>query len=449
MLLVTPAHIRLLDDNSTFVPSILRLAVETTKPWQEFDLLAAVIDRIPQTTSTPSYGTQDSHAADANYSPRKRLEDGFEGISVAILDSEAATPDLWSPKSTSKERETMTIQQRCTISFALPPSPGVRTQLSDISASQPLVKRVLQMPVANTLFQNGRTSTLFAQRWNLQSSQSSTSEHVSSNKTWLPQQTVQMGTVFADEGMRFQLDHHVHSHLVPITPARTITAAMGNIIRKISGENTSAEGVPASEELERAISSAIQRGLIPSQQAGVWALIRPQRYAALDRAAQSQGTVRDLIEYAILSGGRLHKVLSGGGGWGQKHGLLSLDPDSDYSHHHRAFEPSFGGDEDIEAEKREALGEVAKPGDTITFYVYKSPSDADPARLYTPVFLKRNQGAAPTLTFGSLPSTMDAMPEVDTTNAKDNALSKLTVEGNHFGMLSEQGMSIEVIGLIP
>ena len=448
MLLVTPAHIRLLDDNSTFVPSILRLAVETTKPWQEFDLLAAVVDRIPQTRSTPSYRTQDRHAANADCSPRKRLQDGFEGISVAILDSEVATPDLWSPKSTSKERETMTIQQRCTISFALPPSPGVRTQLSDNSASQPLVKRVLQLPVANTLFQNGRTSTLFAQRWNLTSSKSSTSEHVSSNKTWLPQQTVQMGTVFADEGMRLQLDHLVHSHLVPITPARTIAAAMGNIIRKISGENASAEDAPASEELERAIASAIQRGQIPSQQAGVWALIRPQRYTALDRAAQTQGTVRDLIEYAVLSGGRLHKVLSGGGGWGQKHGLLSLDPDSDYIHHHRAFEPSFGDDEDVEAEKREALGEVAKPGDTITFYVYKSPSDADPATFYTRVILKRDQGAAPTLTFGSLPSTMDAMPEVDTTNAKDNPLSRFTVEENHFGMLSEQGMSIEVIGLI-
>ena len=448
MLLVTPTHIRLLDDDSTFVPSLLRLAVEITKPWQEFDLLAAVIDRIPQTRSTQSYGTQDIHAADVDYSPRKRMEDGFEGISVAILDSEAATPDLWSPKSTSKERETMTIQQRCTISFALPPSPGVRTQLSDNSASQPLVKRVLQLPVANTIFQNGRTSTLFAQRWNLQSSKSSTSEHVSSNKTWLPQQAVQMGTVFADEGMRLQLDHLVHSHLVPITPARTITAAMGNIIRKISGENASADDAPASEELERAISSTIQQGQIPSQQVGVWALIRPQRYAALDRAAQSQGTVRDLVEYAILSGGRLHKVLSGGGGWGQKHGLLSLDPDSDYSHHHRAFEQSFGDDEDVEAEKRKALGEVAKPGDTITFYVYKSPSDADPARLHTPVSLNRNQRAAPTLTFGSLPSTMDAMPEVNTTNAEDNALSKLTVEENHFGMLSEQGLSIEVIGLI-
>ena len=448
VLLVTPAHIQLLDDDSTFIPSLLRLVVETTKPRQDFDLVAAVIDRIPQPRSTTPYRLRSSHAAVVDFLPRTQMEDGYEGVSVAVLDSEAAAPDLWLPRKTSNERETMTIQQRCTLSFSLPPSPGVRTQLSDKSVSQPLVKRMLQLPVANTLFQNGKTSTLFAQRWSLHSSGESTSDHVSSKKTWLPQQIVEMGAVFADEGMRLQFDHLVHSHLVPITPARTITAAVGNIVRKISGGDVSAEPVPASEELERAISTAIQQGQIPAQQAGVWALIRPQRYAALDKAAQLQGDVRDVIQYAILSGGRLHQVLSGGGGWGEKHGLLALDPDSDYSHHHRAFEPSFGDDQDLEAENREALGEVAKPGDTITFYVYKSPSFADTANLQTPESWNSNQPAATNLIFGSLPSTMNTMPEVDTTEAEAHAQSELIVQESHFGMLSEQGMSLEVIRLV-
>ena len=447
MLLVTPAHIQLLDDGCTFIPSLLRLAVETTKLWQEFDILAAVVDRIPRKGSTIPYGLRGGHAVGAASSPRIRMEDGLEGISVAVLDSDVAAPDLWSPRDMSNERETMTIQQRCTLSFSLPPSPGVRTQLSDDSASQPLVKRVIQLPVANTLFQNGRTSTLFAQRWNLQFSRESTSESVSSRKTWLPQQTLEMGAVFADEGFRFRLDHLLHSHLVPITPARTITDAVGNIVRKVSGSVASAEAAPASEELERAISTAIQQGQIPAKQAGVWALVRPQRYAALDRAAQLQGTGRDLIQYAILSGGRLHKVLSGGGGWGEKHGLLALDPDSDYGHHQKAFEPSFGDDQDVEADKREALGQVAKPEDTITFYVYSSPSDAESANLHKSMSWDSNQAAAATLTFGSLPSTMDAMPEVDAGEAEAQAQSVVAVEKNHFGMLSEQGMSLEVSGL--
>lgn len=453
VLLVTPAHISLLDHGSSFIPSLLRLAVETTKPWQDFDLLAAVIDRIPQPRSNRSYGLRDNHAADVDTadvdsSQERRSEYGLEGISVAVLDSEAAAPDLWSPRKTSNERETMTIQQRCTLSFTFPPNPGVRSQISDKSTSQPLVQRTLQLPVANTLFQNGATFTLFAQRWNLQFGEGSTPEHVSSKKTWLSQQIVHMGAVFADVGMRLQLHHLVHSHLVPITPARTITAAVGNIVREVSGADTSAEAAPASEELERAISTAIQQGQIPAQQAGVWALIRPQRYAALDQAAQLQGNVRDILQYAILSGGRLHKVLSGGGGWGKKYGLLALDPDSNYSNQYPAFEPSLGDDQDVEARKREALGEVAKPGDAITFYVHKSPSDADLANLHKPVFWNSNQPAAPTLIFGSLPSTMDAMPENDGTETKAHAQSELWLEENHFGMLSEQGMSLEVIGLV-
>lgn len=449
MLLVTPAHIRLLDEGSTFIPSLLRLAVETTKPWQDYDLLAAVIDRIPQARSITPYRLHGSHAADVDSLPRTRVEDGSEGISVAVLDSEAAAPDLWSPRKISNERETMTIQQRCTLSFALPPSPGVRTQISGKSVSQPLVERSLQLPVANTLFQNGKTSTLFAQRWNLQFSKESTSEHVFSKKVWLPQQVVEMGAVFGDEGMRLQFDHLVYSHLVPITPARTITAAVGNIVRKISVGDVSTEAAPASEELERAISTAIQQGQIPAQQAGVWALIRPQKYAALDGATQTQGTVRDTIQYAILSGGRLHKVLSGGGGWGEKHGLLALDPDSNYNHHDQASEPSLRDDQDVEAEKREALGEVAKPGDIITFYVYKSPSETEPADLHIPVSWDSSQAAAATLIFGSLPSTMDAIPEADNTEANGHGQSELSVEENHFGMLSEQGMSLEVTELFP
>ena len=445
MLLVTPAHIQLLDGDSAFIPSLLQLAVEQTKPRQEFDLLAAVVDRIPQTSSTTSHRLQGSHAADVDVSPKTRVEDGSEGISVAILDSEAAAPDLWSPRNMSNERETVTIQQRATLAFSLPPSPGMRTNISDKSASQPLVKRVLQLPVANTLFQNGRTSTLFAQKWVLSFGREPTSENLSSEKTWLPQQTVHMDAIFADEGMRLQLDTLVRSHLVPVTPARTITAAVGNIVRELSGGDNSAEAAPASEELERAISTAIQQGQIPAQQAGVWALIRPQRYAALDRPAQIEETVRDMVGYAILSGARLHRVLSGGGGWGEKHGLLALDPDSDYSYHHREFGPSLGNGQDSDVKNFGALGEVAKLGDIITFYVYRSPSDADPANLRAPVFPSSSEAVTATVVFGSLPSTVDAMPEVDITEAEGHTQSELTVEKNHFGMLSEQGMNLEVI----
>ena len=446
MLLVTPAHIRLLDGGSAFIPSLLQSALANPKPWQEFDLLAAVVDRIPQRSSTASHSPKGSHAADADASPTTRVEDGSEGISVAVLDSEAAAPDLWSLKDTSSERGTMTIQQRCTLSFSLPPNPGIRTQFSEKSMSQPLVERMLQLPVANTVFQNGRTSTLFAQKWVVSFRSESTSEHLSSEKTWLPQQTVHMDAIFADEGMRLQLDTLVHSRLVPITPARTVNAAVGNIVRKISGSDASAKAVPASEELERAICTAIEQNQISAQQPGVWALIRPQKYVALDRPAQLQGTVRD-IGYAVLSGARLHRVLSGGGGWGEKQGLLALDPDSDYSHHHQPIRSSLEKSQEAEVENYGALREVAKLEDMITFYGYSSPSDAGSPNLGTPVFWSSNPAITATLIFGSLPSTMDAMHKDDIAEADDDAHYELIVEENNFGMLSEQGMSLEVTRL--
>ena len=432
MLLVSPAHIGLLDSKA-FIPSLLQSAVENTKLWQEFDLLAAVVDRIPQRS-----------AKNADGSPKRRVEDGSEGISVAILDSEAAAPDLWSSKDTSKEREIMTIQQRSTLSFSLPPSPGMRTQISDKSVSQPLVRRMLQIPVANTVFQNGKTSTLFAQKWMVDSRGESHSEHMSTEKTWLPQQTLYMDTIFADEGMRLQLDTFVHSRLVPITPARTITAAVGNIVRMVSGGDASAEAAPASEELERAISTAIEQGQMSGQQPGVWALIRPQEYAALDRPVHSPDNVRAMAGYAVLSGARLHKVLSGGGGWGEKRGLLALDPDPDYSRHHRASGPSLRNEEDAGEENYGALGQVARLGDLITFYVYSSPSDPNSGSFHIPFLRRSGRAVTTTLVLGSLPSTMDALQIVDTTEAADDGQSNIIVEKNYFGMLSEQGMSLEV-----
>ena len=442
VLLVTPAHIPLLDDGDTFIPSLIQLAVEKSWSWQGFDLLAAVVDRIPQTSSATTYRSRHSHSADVVPPPEIRLEDGFEGISVAILDSEVAAPTLWSLNEMPNERERMKIQQQCTLSFSFPPSPGIRTQFSENSASQPLVERVLQMPLSNTLFQNGRTSTLFAQRWELKFCKGSAPEYMSSQKTWLPQQTVNMSALFANEGMRFQLDHLVRSCLVPLTPSRTVTAAMGNIVRKVSGNNALAETAPASEELERAISHAIQQSQISAQQVGIWALVRPQRYAALDKA--TPGAIRDVVEYAVLTGARLYKVLSGGGGWGAKHGLLALDPDSDFGHQHRAFEPSFSDDRDAEAETRKGFGEVAKPGDSITFYVCRSPSDADSTKIQTRVYLNRSQSITATLDFGSLPSNVDTMREVGTFGAEVHTRSELTVQENHFGMLSERGMSLKV-----
>lgn len=68
-------------------------------------------------------------------------------------------------------------------------------------------------------------------------------------------------------------------------------------------------------------------------------------------------------------------LVSGGGEWGAKAGLLSLDPQIEYDSPSEAeslesFQSSFQGDV-------KAAGAIAKPGDIIQFFVEPAPEDTD------------------------------------------------------------------------
>lgn len=447
IVLVTPAHTGFYE-GPDFVPNVLRRTFEILKDGQEIDVLTAVVDRIPFPRCTRPADRTAYQASSEDALPAKRIEDGSEGVSFAVLDSNFAAPDLWSSRAESKELETMTIQQRCTLSFAFPPTVIPIPIFPDgKKTTQPLVSRVLQLPVANTLFQNGKTSTLIAQRWRSQRSTDTSFALSCSREAKLPQQILHMTDVFSDQSTG--LDQSLHSHLMPITPTRTVTAAIGNIIRRISVDDTSEEGVPASEELERAISTAIRDGRIPAKPAGIWALVRPQNYTSPGQAGVGLGgTVDHKIQQAVFSGCQLHKVLSGGGGWGEKQGLLALDPDSDYRMSQQAFKPSYLEDQDVKSEKLQAFGELVNPGDTVEFYVYKSPPIPDSTRASTPKFDPTDNPTSVSLRFGSLPSNMDAMPNAPSDEIDLSSRPSCMVFKHHFGMLSEQGMSLEVSEII-
>ena len=447
LVLVTPAHLQLLDAGDPFLPLLLTKAVTQPRPGQIFELVAAVVDRIPGTTE--DVAKQDGIPQTVN-DDVNNLREGYEGVSVAILDTNLVAPDLWSRRQESLEKETMTIQQRCSLSFAIPPS-TYDMPTAEQHDHQNLVSRTIQLPVANTLFQNGRTSTLLAQRWTCRSNQDDEIQWDLDRSISLPQQTLHLDNLFAAK--RNDPVYSFHSHLTPITHGRVITAAIGNIIRRIGTGSTNAEHldngvqdaregeVPASTELETAINDGTSEGRIARQTAGVWALVRPCSTAMGLRPIVS-GTGPERLQSAILSGCRLHKVLSGGGGWGEKQGLLALDPDSDYNPR-QTFESSFESTQSAEAEKDEALGEVVKPGDEVVFYVCKEAEAVSSCR-------KPRQedshkvAATTTLAFGSLPSTMDAMPSFDVTDVDNTAENSCVLLNDHFGMLSEQGMSLTV-----
>lgn len=429
----------LLEDGNAFVPNLLRQEAELSQPGQVFDVMAAVVDRIPRPHApTEEHGSRTGVSL-SNSSAGATTRDGSEGISVAVLDSDSAAPGLWATQQDSRERETMTIQQRCTLTFTIPCSTRANTEVQKL-AGQGYASRMLQLPVANTVFQNGRTATLFVQRWTLQQGHQSNSLLVPDHRVWLPQQALDLKGLAKETSV----DQSLYSDLIPITPPRTIKAAIGNIIRRVSADGSPEANIPASNELERAITEGIKNGSIPDQPAEVWALVKPRGYAPhMGCEITKARPVLDGLHEALLFGCRLHKVLSGGGGWGEKQGLLALDPDSSYSPRQKAFHPSIGDEQDPEAEKLQALGEVVKPGDIVTFYV-RNPSLAQTNTLDLGGYFGAHSSLAPLyLTFGSLPSNMDVMPDLLPTKTTSKETDCVILDGC-FGMLSEQGMSLTV-----
>ena len=438
VILVTPAHLSLLEDGNAFIPDLLRQEAELSQSGQVFDIVAAVVDRIPYPCAPTKGGGPMSGASPRNSFAEATIRDGSEGVSVAVLDSSAA-PSLWTTQRDSQERETMTIQQRCTLTFTIPSSTGADIEVPKFE-HQEFASRRLQLPVANTLFQNGRTATLFAQRWVLQQEHQLNARFVPEQKVWLPQQALDLTGLTKE----ISVDQSLHSDLTPITPPRTIKAAIGNIIRRVSTGGSPEASIPASNELERAITTGIRNGSIPDRPAEVWALVKPRGYAPhMGCEIVEISSELDELHKALLSGCRLHKVLSGGGGWGEKQGLLALDPDSSYSPKQQAFQLSTGDEQDTEAEKLQVLGEVVQPGDMVTFYV-RDPSLAQKNTLDSPPYSVAHSSLAPlSLVFGSLPSTMDVMPDLLRTKTTPDESDCVILEGC-FGMLSERGMSLTV-----
>ena len=441
VVLVTPAHLTLIEDGNVFIPNLLDQEIGPYPQGQEVDVLAAVVDRISHADAVTDEANVIIRATSSNVFPKPTRRDGSEGISVAFLDSNSAVPSLWSERQGRGERETMTIQQRCTLTFMLPSSILANRGIQ-MSEPQQSTARMLQLPVTSTVFLNGRTATLFAQRWSLQPKHSPGVQWTLNRATWLPQQALKMSGLVAKEVF---VDHSLHSDLIAITPTRVITAAIGNIIRKVSAGGSPQVDVPASEELERAINDGMNEGSPPDQPAGVWALVCPQEHTALEGSvAVRMGSGPDQLQHAILSGCRLHKVLGGGGGWGEKQGLLALDPDSDYSPAQQAFQSISDMSQDAEVQKLQALGQAVKPGDMVTFYV-RGPSLAQADTMDpSPSSAVSNYSVPLSLTFGALPSTMDVMPDpLQDVDGLSQVSDCVFLEGR-FGMFSEQGMSLTV-----
>ncbi|KAL9005583.1 MAG: hypothetical protein Q9188_001631 [Gyalolechia gomerana] len=443
VLLLTPSHLKLLGEDDTFIPDLLSQTHENLTRGQELDVLLAVVDKI----SYPGYNLK----LDA-LREKCRQDIGYSGngVSVLLLDSESAAPDLWAERSLTDPKDWSHTSRRSTLAFQFNASGTSLLKTGRPPLRGLNLSKTIKLPVANTIFNNGRLSTVKAQRWIVDEKVTGSTLRCAKSK-WLDQQVLKVpesnwfplrdgkdlssprdipfATTYRQQRLRIILP------LKRITRPRVVAAAMGNVVRSLFAKSSSGEVIPASQELEARIDRWISESGTETQPVEVWALVSPKK----DRSLDAPFTFRDCID----AGSHFHKVLSGGGGWGNRQGLLALDPELDFDDASELTSVKITESVDQEVERRRNLGQIVDPGDTVDFFVrdpkapFSTPSPTQNARDDSYEFSK----LASTV-FGTIPSTVDQMSALDTTIADESQFSPCIYAWGHFGMLSEQGMSL-------
>ncbi|KAI6833520.1 FAD dependent oxidoreductase [Hortaea werneckii] len=389
------------------------------------DVVTAVVDRIPS---------------------KKDLKGGHEGLAY-MLQHNAEPLDIAAQIPLSPS-----AQKPGSLSFELP------------ATTERPQDYTVQLPLAHTVFFSGMVSTLVHSRY------------TSDNGTPVMQSQRNLERETLSVPLTAQYNkYHQNVPLIPLTPFRTVRHHMGNIIRTLSpptGPGVPNEEVPpeqaASTELEAAVTGYFEARNIQPEPVNVWAVIVPNAFAKLSRKDhKAQRSMRRLTKGAItrfwkgedlfksinpylmntmrISGARLVKVLSGGGGWGKKAGLLSLDPDSMYSNRELRSDDgwkfNFEDESEDAAEKqqKEALGEIVKEGEHIMFML--GPADIGGAAYQHAEAKKVVDRADRAALFGVIPSSIDSIPAEQKDSDSVHAVS---LEQSFFGALSEGGMAVTI-----
>ena len=221
-------------------------------------------------------------------------------------------------------------------------APDLVTSIDDDDSGQRMVRMTLMRPregwdsvtvielrPSNTLFINGSQVTMFQDSWAI-----SQSEGPKWRRTG-PRALLKTLEFFVPA------DAPVFSAPIePLTGRREILSSMGNVIRQLKSANDG-EPLPASAELEEKVPQYLARKRDTDGTLLVFALVTEAGITetpGLDVILQpSEANVIEAdmssLRRALLAGAHLHRVTSGGGGWGKKQGLLSLDPAFDFAKH--------------------------------------------------------------------------------------------------------------------
>jgi len=459
VILLTPGLARYALDSN--VPGALykRLGI-LAKPGVKVEATSAIVDRLPSELDKP---------------------EGSEGIAYMLF----RNPPMGKPEDRTVFQQS--AQKPGSLTFRMPRySPKTTSPVSD---------HEVQLPLSQTVFTTGMVSTLIHRTF-------AVDVHGGPLKILeeqrLESQTLQLPALPASFGV-----NSITMPLVPLTRFRTINYVMGNIIRKLSskpvdilkastkgtihqtkGSEVAEDSMPASEELEKSVSRYFEELDLQPETVSVWALVMPRPtdvplvtgslrgFGLKELLCVSDETITrawhpesqaakcmakglsNALRLLIPRGARLIKVLSGGGGWGKKAGLLSLDPDVQYStrelRQDEGWKFDFDGVDDgsaaaTEAQKNQALGQIVKEGESIMFLLAPKPEHVteNKGQAHHVVSRTRLKELPKTLdwTFGAIPSSIDMIPQ---DVASDPNAAEIRHYPGRFGMLSEGGMSVTV-----
>ncbi|KAJ4396956.1 hypothetical protein N0V93_001179 [Gnomoniopsis smithogilvyi] len=397
VIFASPRHASWLTDSdfmAKFMQTLLERRSDARKqsiPKQAINVLTAVVDGL-----YPQHGYRGMQ----------------EGLSLQFGSLDCLLPGLWDEAPT----DAATIHTQ----YAEPGFESAHVSVSLRTSAYQRETCTVTLPLANTLFHNGRRTTLLASEWVFDPSGN---QHM--NLLRMVEKRIQEIDLPMPSTTSHKELHKIRMRcpLVPITHPRKIVEGLGNILAKVE---INGELSPASKELQVNIPLLLQARQSQSDydpksaRIGVWALVLPEslfldhrhqktslesprepslRYnptLRMDRLGTAVDMLAFEMEHAgdrtawqrtnimrdiLLQGGRLHQILSGGGEWGAKASLLSLDPQTTYGVESEEdeldrFQRSFHGEDTVE-------GATTRPGDFVQFFVEGDPtirpkSDAPP-----------------------------------------------------------------------
>ncbi|ETN43712.1 uncharacterized protein HMPREF1541_02871 [Cyphellophora europaea CBS 101466] len=284
----------------------------------------------------------------------------------------------------------------------------------------------ISVPLANTLFINGRKSTLIETFWARTASQLSPTKTSDIIELAIPMYRCPGNSIINSIPLQ------------RMTSPREVRSAMGNILGEIEIAGVT---VPASKELEDVVMKTPLQTQPDGGRSPVFASIAsPNR--------QRSGDFPGL--YHLWSGTGLHRVTGGGGGWGQKQGLLSLEPFHALSTHVPTPGASTAPVDAHEGSlppvfQREA--DLVCPGDRVTFWRTNTDLEIQENGSFLRSYQKSgwtSKDGRPRILMGLI-HPQEEVPGASAGQSSNDA-PQVKIMRNCFGLLSEHAFALQFSG---